>query len=101
MRIVISEFSSLDGVLQAPGGPEEDTSGGFRHGGWSVPYFDPEVMGKVVGEFAERSEALLQGARTYRVSAAAWPGRSGGFADWINRAQKYVVSDTLGAADTR
>jgi len=100
MRIVVSEFSSLDGVVQAPGGPTEDTSGGFRHGGWSMPYFDPKIMGSVIGEIAERSEALLQGARTYRVSAAAWPARSGDpFTDWINRAQKYVVSNTLSAAD--
>jgi dihydrofolate reductase len=99
MRIVISEFMSLDGVVQAPGGPEEDTSGGFRQGGWSIPYFDPEVMGAVVEEFATRSEALLQGRRTYQVSAGAWPERSGEFADWINSAQKYVVSDTLSDAD--
>jgi dihydrofolate reductase len=100
MRIVISEFMSLDGVVQAPGGPEEDTSGGFRHGGWSMPYFDPEVMGAVIDEFAERNEVLLQGRRTYQVSAAAWPGRSSDpFADWINSAQKYVVSDTLSEAD--
>ena len=100
MRVVVSEFVSLDGVAQAPGGPEEDTSGGFRHGGWSMPYFDPEVMGPVIAEFADRSEALLQGRRTYQVSAAAWPDRSGDpFADWINSAQKYVVSDTLSEAD--
>jgi len=100
MRVVVSEFVSLDGVAQAPGGPEEDTSGGFRHGGWSMPYFDPEVMGPVIGGIAERSEALLQGRRTYQVSAAAWPERSGDpFADWVNSAQKYVVSDTLSEAD--
>jgi dihydrofolate reductase len=96
MRIVVSEFSSLDGVLQAPGGPDEDTSGGFAHGGWSHPYFDPDVMGPVVGGLADRCEALLQGAKTYRVSARAWPERGGDpFADWINSTQKYVVSDTL------
>ena len=99
MRVVVSEFMSLDGVVQAPGGPAEDTSGGFRHGGWSMRYFDPEVMGAVVDEFAERSDALLQGRRTYQVSAAAWPERSGKFADWINGARKYVVSDTLTGAD--
>jgi len=100
MRVVVSEFISLDGVVQAPGGATEDPSGGFRHGGWSIPYFDPKVMGAAVGELAARSEALLQGARTYRVSAAAWPTRSGDpFTDWINRAQKYVVSNTLAAAD--
>ena len=100
MRVVVSEFMSLDGVVQAPGGPEEDTSGGFGHGGWSIPYFDPEVMGPVIGEIAERSEALLQGRRTYEVSAAAWPGRGGDpFADWVNSAQKYVVSDSLSEGD--
>jgi dihydrofolate reductase len=100
MRVVVSEFMSLDGVVQAPGGPEEDTSGGFRHGGWSIPYFDPEVMGAVVAGYAMNNEVLLQGRRTYEVSAAAWPERSGDpFADWINRAQKYVVSNTLTDAD--
>jgi dihydrofolate reductase len=99
VRLVISEFVSLDGVVQAPGGPEEDTSGGFGHGGWSMPYFDPEVMGPVVDQFAARSEALLLGRRTYQVSAAAWPERSGLFADWINQVHKFVVSDTLSEAD--
>src|ERR1700751_549125 len=92
---------SLDVVGQAPGGPGEDTSGGVRHGGWSMKYFDPEVMGSVVDEFAGRSDALLQGRRTYQVSAAAWPARSGTFADWINGARKDVVSDTLPDADVR
>jgi dihydrofolate reductase len=96
VRVVVSEFMSLDGVVQAPGGPQEDTSGGFRHGGWSYRFFDPDVMGAVIAEFAQRSDALLQGRRTYQVSAEAWPARGGDpFADWINRAQKYVVSDTL------
>jgi dihydrofolate reductase len=100
MRVVVGEFMSLDGVVQAPGGPAEDTSGGFRHGGWSVQFFDPEVMGAVINEFAEQDGVLLQGRRTYQVSAAAWPERSGDpFTDWINRAQKYVVSDTLTDSD--
>jgi dihydrofolate reductase len=100
MRIVASEFISLDGVVQAPGGAEEDTSGGFRHGGWSHQFFDPQVMGPLISEFAERSDALLQGRRTYQVSATAWPERAGDpFADWINGAQKYVVSNTLSDAD--
>jgi hypothetical protein len=50
MRIVVSDFISLDGVVQAPGGPNEDIDGGFRHGGWSMPYFDPDTMGPAVGE---------------------------------------------------
>ena len=100
MRVVVSEFMSLDGVVQAPGGAAEDTSGGFRHGGWSMQFFDPEVIGAVISEFAERNEVLLQGRRTYQVSATAWPERGGDpFADWINRAQKYVVSDTLSEGD--
>jgi dihydrofolate reductase len=100
MRIVVSEFMSLDGIVQAPGGQQEDTSGGFRHGGWSLPYFDVEVMGPVLGEVAEHSEALLQGRTTYQVSKQAWPDRSGDpFTDWINATQKYVVSDTLTESD--
>jgi dihydrofolate reductase len=100
MRIVISEFMSLDGVVQAPGGAEEDTDGGFRHGGWSMPYFDPEVMGAAIGAAAERTEALLQGRRTWQVMAAAWPERGDDpFAEWMNTVPKYVVSDTLTDAD--
>src|SRR5215471_18670528 len=100
MRVVASEFMSLDGIVQAPGGPQEDTGGGFKHGGWSMPYFDPDVMGPVIGEMAAQSEVLLQGRRTFQVSSAAWPERGGDpFSDWINAAQKYVVSDTLTDAD--
>jgi dihydrofolate reductase len=100
MRVVASEFISLDAVVQAPGGPDEDTTGGFAHGGWSQRFFDPEVMGPVISELAERSEVLLQGRRTYQVSAEAWPRRSGdAFADWINQAPKYVVSNTISAED--
>src|SRR2546421_12818594 len=99
MRIVISEFISLDGVVQAPGGPDEDTDGGFRHGGWSMPFFDPEVMGSSINELAERTDALLYGRRTWQVMAGAWPGRAGDpFADWINGVEKYVVSSTLTAS---
>src|SRR5437868_11650118 len=94
MRIVVSEFMSLDGVVQAPGGAEEDTDGGFQHGGWSMPFFDPEVMGAAIGEASDRTDALLYGRRTFQVMAAAWPERAGDpFADWINSAQKHVVSD--------
>jgi dihydrofolate reductase len=100
MRIVISEFISLDGVVQAPGGPEEDTDGGFRHGGWSMRFFDPEVMGAAIDEASQRTDALLQGRRTWQVMAGAWPERAGDpFADWMNSVQKYVVSDTLSDAD--
>lgn len=96
MRITISEFISLDGVVQAPGGADEDTDGGFRHGGWSMPYFDPEVMGAAIGAVAEQTDALLFGRRTWQVMADAWPGRAGDpFADWMNSIDKHVVSDTL------
>lgn len=100
MRIVINEFISLDGVVQAPGGAEEDTDGGFRHGGWSMPYFDPEVMGAAFDAGTAKTDAIMQGRRTFQVMAGAWPERAGDpFADWINGAQKYVVSDTLTDAD--
>ena len=100
MRVVVSEFISLDGVVQAPGGPQEDTTGGFRHGGWSIPFFDPDVMGPAIGQITEQGAALLQGRRTYQVSSGAWPDRAGDpFADWINAVQKYVVSDSLTNAD--
>lgn len=96
MKTLITEFISLDGVVQGPGGTKEDTDGGFAHGGWSMKYFDPEVMGGSYDELAQQSDALLQGRRTYQVSASAWPNRSGDtFSDWINSTQKYVVSDTL------
>jgi dihydrofolate reductase len=100
MRIVISEFISLDGVVQAPGGAEEDTEGAFRHGGWSMPFFEPEVMGASIAEVAERTDALLYGRRTWQGMAGAWPDRAGDpFADWINGVEKHVVSDTLTEAD--
>jgi len=100
MRIVISEFISLDGVVQAPGGRKEDTDGGFEHGGWSMRFFDPDVMGSSVDEVAKRTDALLYGRRTYQVMAGAWPGRAGDpFADWMNTVEKHVVSNTLSEAD--
>jgi dihydrofolate reductase len=96
MRVVVNEFMSLDGVVQAPGGPEEDTDGGFSHGGWSIPYFDPEVMGTAVVDGMSTVEALLFGRRTWQGMAAAWPGRAGDpYADQMNAIKKYVVSRTL------
>jgi dihydrofolate reductase len=96
MRIVISEFVSLDGVSQAPGGPDEDRDGGFAHGGWSMPFFDPDAMGAALGAAMTATGALLFGRRTWRVMAAAWPERAGDpFADRMNEITKYVVSSTL------
>nr|WSX52266.1 dihydrofolate reductase family protein [Streptomyces sp. NBC_00974] len=100
MRIVISEFISLDGVVQAPGGPGEDTDGGFAHGGWSHPFFDPEVVGGAFAEVTAKAEALLFGRRTWQTMAAAWPERAGDpFADQMNALPKYVVSATLADSD--
>jgi dihydrofolate reductase len=96
MRIILSDFISLDGVVQAPGGREEDTDGGFRHGGWSHPYFDEEAMGEAIDEVMGGTEALLFGRRTWDVMASAWPGRAGDpFADQMNAIPKYVASRTL------
>jgi dihydrofolate reductase len=100
MRIIIIDFISLDGVVQSPGGQGEDTDGGFRHGGWSGPYFDQDAMGSVIGEVMDQSEALLFGRRTWDVMASAWPDRAGDpFADQMNAIPKYVVSRTLTAEE--
>ncbi|CAM5682424.1 dihydrofolate reductase family protein [Streptomyces coeruleorubidus] len=100
MRIVITEFISLDGVVQAPGGPQEDTDGGFAHGGWSHPYFDEEVLGGAFDAGLAGAGALLFGRRTWQTMAGAWPERAGDpFADRMNALKKYVVSSTLGEAD--
>ena len=100
MRIILSDFISLDGVSQAPGGPDEDTDGDFAHGGWSGPYFDPEAMGANIGAVMDRTDALLFGRRTWEGMAAAWPDRAGDpFADQMNAFPKYVASRTLSADD--
>src|ERR1700751_6009173 len=100
MRIVLSDFMSLDGVVQSPGGQGEDTEGGFAHGGWSMPSFEPETMGPARTEIMHSTQALLFGRRTWQTMAAAWPGRAGDpFADRMNEIPKYVASRTLTAAD--
>jgi dihydrofolate reductase len=95
-RIVVNMSLTLDGVVQAPGRPDEDTRGGFRFGGWAVPYADPE-MGRRLSEGSSRTEALLFGRRTYEDFYAYWPSRSDGnpFTPVLNDSQKYVVSRTL------
>jgi dihydrofolate reductase len=96
MRITLSDFMSLDGVVQAPGGKNEDTDGGFQNGGWSMPFFDPDVMGSAIGEVMDHAEGLLFGRRTWEGMAAAWPERAGDpYADQMNAIRKYVVSGTL------
>jgi dihydrofolate reductase len=100
MRIVLSDFMSLDGVVQSPGGRDEDTDGGFAHGGWSMRYFDPETMGPAVTETMDCTDALLFGRRTWQTMATAWPSRAGDpFADRMNEIPKYVASRTLSAGD--
>ncbi|GGZ15285.1 deaminase reductase [Streptomyces inusitatus] len=100
MRILISEFISLDGVVQAPGGQGEDDDGGFAHGGWSHPFFDAEVVGGAFVDATANAGALLFGRRTWRTMAGAWPERAGDpFADKLNALPKYVVSRTLGESD--
>ena len=100
MRLILSQFISLDGVVQAPGGPEEDTEGGFRHGGWSMPLFDPETMGSAIDELTAQVEALLYGRRTWEIMAGHWPNQvDDPYADKLDALPKYVVSRTLAADD--
>ena len=95
-RIVVSEFLTLDGVMQAPGGEDEDRSGGFEYGGWQGPYFD-DVGGKAVTEMMARTDGLLLGRKTYEIFAGYWPTATevGDIADRMNTLPKYVVSTTL------
>lgn len=84
-------FISLDGVMQAPGGPGEDTSGGFEYGGWTVPHSD-ETSGSLLIEQMSGEYDLLLGRKTYDIFASYWPHQTGAIADPFNRATKYVVS---------
>jgi dihydrofolate reductase len=92
-KIIVLSFITLDGVMQAPGGPEEDTSGGFEYGGWTVPYFD-EGLGKIMGEQMQQPFELLLGRKTFEIFASYWPEHA---ENWpgINDATKYVASNTL------
>jgi dihydrofolate reductase len=94
-KVVVTSHLTLDGVMQAPGRPEEDLRGGFEHGGWALPYND-EVMGRVMGEGMAQGGPLLLGRRTYEDLAAVWPNRTDSpFTAVLNKVQKYVVSTTL------
>jgi dihydrofolate reductase len=92
-KIVVFTMLTLDGVMQAPGGPQEDTSGGFKYGGWTVPYSD-ESFGKIINEELSVPFDLLLGRKTYEIFAGYWPKQTGAVADPFNKAKKYVVSDT-------
>jgi len=91
-KLAVITYLSLDGVMQAPGGPAEDPTGGFTHGGWSVNYFDDEMMGQVAE--ADPYELLL-GHGTYEIFAAHWPYDEGPIADRLNGTRKHVASRTL------
>lgn len=91
-KIIVLSFISLDGVMQAPGGPKEDTSGGFKYGGWTYPYFD-ESAGKLMSGQMGMPFDLLLGKKTYDIFAAYWPNQDGPIADSFNKVTKYVVSD--------
>ena len=93
-KIAVLSFVTLDGVMQAPGGPDEDPSGNFKHGGWSVGYWD-DVMGKVMAEQMGHPYDLLLGRKTYEIFAAFWPkAKDVPGANGLNKARKYVVSKT-------
>ena len=89
-KIIVIEFITLDGVIQAPGGPEEDTSGGFQYGGWTVPYFD-DFLGTVMAEQMKAPFELLLGRKTFEIFASYWPHHS---ENWpgVNEAKKHVAS---------
>lgn len=92
-KIIVLSFISLDGVMQAPGGPDEDTSGGFKYGGWTFPYFD-DTSGKIMGEQIKPPFDLLLGKKTYDIFAAYWPNQSedNPVTKPFNDARKYVAA---------
>ena len=94
-KVSVTNNVSLDGVMQAPGRFDEDTRGGFEHGGWALPYND-EVVGRVMGEGMAKTGALLLGRRTYEDFAGYWPRQTDNpFTDLLDNIQKYVASTTL------
>jgi dihydrofolate reductase len=92
-KIVAFTMVSLDGIMQAPGGPEEDTSGDFKFGGWTVPYTD-ESFGNIINAELSVPFDMLLGRKTYEIFAAYWPKQTGPIAEPFNAAKKYVVSDS-------
>jgi len=92
-KIIVLSFITLDGVMQAPGGPEEDISGSFKYGGWTVPYFD-DFLGKIMAEQMSKPFDLLLGRKTFEIFASYWPHHIDEGPE-INRATKYVASNTL------
>src|SRR5688572_2620400 len=95
-KIIVLSFITLDGVMQAPGGPEEDTSGGFKYGGWVAPYFD-DVGGKVMEKQMKPADLLL-GRKTFEIFASYWPDHADNWPG-INDVTKYVMSKTMKKSD--
>src|SRR5512146_1908987 len=95
-KIIVLSMITLDGVMQAPGAPKEDSSGGFKYGGWVAPYFD-EVYGKVMEKQMKPADLLL-GRKTYEIFAGYWPEHESGWPG-INDAIKYVLSGTMEKSD--
>jgi dihydrofolate reductase len=95
-KLIVHEFVTMDGVMQAPGGKDEDRDGGFEHGGWTLPYWHDDI-GKTFGELMQRVDAFLLGRRTYVTHAEAFEPMPVGdqFGDLMNAPKKYVVSKTL------
>jgi dihydrofolate reductase len=99
-QVVVSEFVSLDGVMQAPGGKDEDNDGGFTHGGWTWPYWHDEI-GAAFAQAMSESDALLLGRKTWQIHGGAFEPMAAGdpFGDAMNAMPKYVVSTTLASAE--
>ena len=97
-KLVVSEFLSLDGVMQAPGLPDEDTEGGFQHGGWQAAYYD-EQFADVITRTIAAADAMLLGRRTYDIFAGYWPKSKEEMAKPLNAMTKYVVSRTRQTAE--
>ena len=97
-ELIVTTFVTLDGVMQAPGGPDEDRDGGFEHGGWSAGYWSDE-MGEVMGETMSTPFELLLGRRTYEIFAAHWPHTDEPPAELFNSITKHVATTTLDELD--